>query len=203
MYSDDTLIERIKKHYTEKLNFERDTSKNDNTNVYSRTAFIKTWLKRQLINPINKRIFIEESYQSGEIASVYFNVEIEHENNSSYYLFQNDLTKPSLVLENYKKGYISNLFDTLVKYNNTKIDKERPLPWIIDDNNPEVVSKFEKNYITTARCLQFSNRRYKQIGYLSSRIDSIIYRKETGLDIDSISRINQVYIDSFRKANGE
>lgn len=188
MYKDDSLIKLIKKAQNERLEYERKYA--------IREPFVK-WLKKQAINLEKDKVFISEKHFEGEVYYITYYIEIEYPNNSSYYVFENKFSDPIFKMYNGKKGYIKNLFDTLVEYENIKIEKEKPLHRIITGDIPWVVSKFEKNYVTTARNLQFSNKRYTQLAYLSSRLDSVTYRQQTGMDLDSIKYLQKREMDSL------
>lgn len=193
MYNDDSLIEKYKKHYNEYLRFKKDTTEFRKTP----DIFLK-WLKEKINSKNNLRIYVIH-YRPTQCDPIFIGyVEIEHQNNSSYYQFDDYSSKIEITINNCKKGYLSNLFDTLVKYENTKTDYESPLPGIIDFNLGNV-TKYEKNCITTSSMsLHFSNRRYLQTALLSRKIYNLFYLHKEGLALDSIYAIEKHTTDSLQ-----
>ena len=168
MYNDDSLIEKYKKHYNEYLRFKKDTTEFRKTP----DIFLK-WLKEKINSKNNLRIYVIH-YRPTQCDPIFIGyVEIEHQNNSSYYQFDDYSSKIEITINNCKKGYLSNLFDTLVKY--------------------------EKNCITTSSMsLHFSNRRYLQTALLSRKIYNLFYLHKEGLALDSIYAIEKHTTDSLQ-----
>jgi hypothetical protein len=176
MYKDDTNTNNIKKHLLNELKYLKDTSnfiKNDVIN------FIKPLIKSEKIN----KVYISEfNCSCCEMQRTEYYIETEHDSNSTYYKYVYDFENPTII-KNIKKGIIANTFDKLLKYESTKTCKEKLDTSIhLKYRLPSYILRFEKDNITNI-CMQgFTNHSYKNIVYLSSRIDSLFYKFETSKD---------------------
>jgi hypothetical protein len=194
MYFDDTLIKKYRRYYSELIKIESDTSRIQN-------SLIK-WIKSKIKQPDNIRIYFAKYTWTQCEPSTFTFIEIEHKNNSSYYEFDVSSTKPDITINNCKKGYLSNIFDTLVNYSNIKLNVEKPLPRVFNEINGIFIShvcKYEKDDITTAQFLKYSDSRLLQVRCISERLRSLFDLKKSGLDLDSIYTIEKRQTDSLEQ----